>query len=217
MKLDLGCGTNKQQGYTGIDRVLLPGVDIVFDMDDGLPFADDSVDSVMASHSLEHVRDLMAVMEEIYRVCRHKAVVCVLAPYAATSLNIGNPFHRWHFNEHTPRFFTSCGETRVPVEEFAFPYITQWGLGGAENPGQTMDFRCVRMEFFYFEQYRGLGLADKRALRKNGFNVVDQIMYHLVAVKQPVAIEELDAIAGGPLDVPAFVAYRRSVENPGNL
>lgn len=217
MKLDLGCGKNKQQGYTGIDRVLLPGVDIVCDVDDGLPFADNCVSKVMASHVLEHVGNLIAVMEDIYRVCRHKSVVCILAPYAATSLNIGNPFHRWHFNEHTPRFFTACAETRVPAEEFAFPYITQWGLGATENPGQSMDFRCVRMEFFYFEHSRQLGLAEKRALRKSGFNVVDQIMYHLVAVKAPIAMEELDRIAAGPLDVPAFVAFRRRMENPGNI
>src|SRR5690606_6688266 len=88
LKLDLGCGHQKHQGYVGIDRMLLSGVDVVCDMNRGIPYADNSVSTVMASHVLEHVHDLIAVMEDIYRVCKHKAVICILAPYAHTSLNM---------------------------------------------------------------------------------------------------------------------------------
>ncbi|UYO03968.1 hypothetical protein K2F33_30740 [Paenibacillus sp. PSB04] len=40
----------------------------------------------MASHSLQYVDDLEAVMDEIYRICRHKAVVCIVASYAHVNL-----------------------------------------------------------------------------------------------------------------------------------
>ena len=52
--LDLGCGPNKNQGFTGIDRGEFDGVDIVRDLCRGLPFADSSIDGIMAKHILEH-------------------------------------------------------------------------------------------------------------------------------------------------------------------
>jgi SAM-dependent methyltransferase len=212
MKLDLGCGTNKQPGYIGADRFKLPGVDVVCDMNKKLPFKDHSVQRVMASHALEHVNDLMFTMQEIYRVCQHKAIVCILAPYSQTSLNVANPYHKHHFNEHTPRFFTKQHDTRIPASYYRFPFITQWGLGESENSMLRMDFRCIRMEFFYFPQYLKLPEAKQRLLRECQWNVCDQIMYHLVVVKNTITAQELERLAAMPLEVPKFVEYRRSYE-----
>jgi len=80
VRANLGCGKKKQPSFIGIDRFPLPGVDIVADMNKGLPLADNSVDYLAASHSLEHVDDLTLTMQEIYRVCKHKALVCIVAP-----------------------------------------------------------------------------------------------------------------------------------------
>ncbi|RXZ78914.1 methyltransferase domain-containing protein [Paenibacillaceae bacterium] len=212
MKLDLGCGQNKQLDYTGLDRFLLPGVDVVCDINEGLPFASSSATRMMASHCLEHVEDLISTMEELYRVCQHKAILCILAPYAHTSLNMANPYHKFHFNEHTPRFFTNSNNTLVHAEEYAFPYITQWGLGETENNKLDMDFRCIRMEFFYFPCYMRLSISEQRRLRQSQINVADQIMYHLVAVKEPISPSELKKLARSELDVPAFVHLRRAHE-----
>ncbi len=212
LKLDLGCGQHKQSGYVGIDRLLLDGVDVVCDINQGIPFADDSTEGVMASHVLEHVEDLIATMEEIYRVCKHKAVVCILAPYAHTSLNIANPFHRFQFNEHTPRFFTASTDVLIEAEQYEFPFITQWGLGRTENPNMKMDFRCIRMELFYFPRYVALPKEEQTKLRQTQMNVADQIMYHLVAVKQSITHTELSSLANSPLDIPSFASYRRAYE-----
>jgi hypothetical protein len=32
MKLDLGCGTKKREGFVGVDSMTLPGVDVVVDL-----------------------------------------------------------------------------------------------------------------------------------------------------------------------------------------
>jgi len=68
--LGIGCGTNKKQGYIGIDRVKLPGVDVVCDIEDRLPFKDNTVDGIRVIQVLEHVRDLIFVLEEFWRVCK---------------------------------------------------------------------------------------------------------------------------------------------------
>lgn len=73
--VDIGCGQNKRPGAVGIDCRPLPGVDLVCDFERGLPFRTDSVSAVYMFHVIEHVRDLMAFMEELYRVLEPDAKV----------------------------------------------------------------------------------------------------------------------------------------------
>src|ERR1039458_8172909 len=117
VRIDLGCGTNKQNGFIGVDRYPLPGVDAIADMNEPLPFRDDSVDLLVASHSLEHVNNLLATMKEVYRICKHGAQLCLIAPYSEQKLNLANPYHTCVFNEHTPRFWTPYPSAPVRSEE----------------------------------------------------------------------------------------------------
>jgi SAM-dependent methyltransferase len=79
---DIGCGPNKQVPYAvGVDAVEQPGVDVVANLDEGLPFASDSLDHVFAIHVLEHVADMVAVMAEIHRVLRPSGLLHVLCPH----------------------------------------------------------------------------------------------------------------------------------------
>src|SRR5262245_31362358 len=87
LSIDLGCGARKQPGFYGVDRYPVPGVDAIVDMDGPLPFRDESVDLMVASHSLEHVNNLLATMKEIYRICKHGSQLCVVAPYSEQKLN----------------------------------------------------------------------------------------------------------------------------------
>jgi SAM-dependent methyltransferase len=209
MKIDLGCGLAKEPGFIGLDRFPLAGVDVVCDLSRGIPLPDNSVTEVNASHSLEHVDDLMGVMREIYRVCRHGAILCILAPYAHTSVNLANPYHKFAFNEDTPRFFTSNPQFWIPPVEVAYPHIPVWGLGESDNSSVGMDFRCIRMEFFYFPEYKDLPEEEKRLYRRSRLNVVHSVLYHLVAVKAPISDAELEAIRKGPLRDPVHVAHLR--------
>ncbi len=183
VKIDLGCGTRKAAGFIGIDRYLLLGVDVIADMNDRLPFRDNSVDLLYASHSLEHAEKLLPTMKEIYRICKHGAQVCVLAPYYQQALNLANPYHHSSFNEHTPRFWTDYPHARVDPEEYAHPHAPSWGLSRTDNTEPGIDIRLVRMEFFYFPRYVGLPAEQLRRLRQERMDVCDQIMYHLIVWK----------------------------------
>lgn len=52
MKLDIGCGTQKLEGYTGVDAFV--ETDIKAQMWE-IPLADGSVEEIYSSHALEHV------------------------------------------------------------------------------------------------------------------------------------------------------------------
>jgi len=79
--LDVGCGGVKQvPEAVGVDHLALPGVDVVADLEEPLPFADASFDHVFAVHVLEHVRDLVGLMGELHRVLGPGGVLHVLCP-----------------------------------------------------------------------------------------------------------------------------------------
>jgi SAM-dependent methyltransferase len=183
LRIDLGCGTKKPPGFIGVDRYPLGGVDIVADMNRTLPFRDDSVDLLLASHSLEHVETLLATIKEIYRICKHGTQLCIIAPYSEQKLNWANPYHKCVFNEHTPRFWTDHPYTPVDREEYHHPHAYHWGLSKTDNSTPGVDIRIVRMECFYFPRYDGLPLSEQRRLRQERTDVCEQIMYHLVVWK----------------------------------
>ncbi len=110
-RIDLGCGAAKRDGYTGVDMAALPGVDIVRDVERlGLPFSNDTIEAVHAAHFLEHVRDVVFVMNEIHRVCCDGAEVEIVVPTLLGPWAAGDPTHVRLFNARTFGYFTS--ETR---------------------------------------------------------------------------------------------------------
>ncbi|MCH8852892.1 MAG: class I SAM-dependent methyltransferase [Planctomycetes bacterium] len=94
-RIDLGCGNRKVKGTYGVDNVAVPGVDVVADLDSGLPFRDGSIDGVYAYHILEHVDNFLETMNEIWRVCKDGALVHVKVPHSAsTYVTWKDPTHR---------------------------------------------------------------------------------------------------------------------------
>lgn len=110
LRLDLGCGLKKKSGFTGLDRLALPGVDLVADLDrEPIPLPDDSVAEVHTMHFLEHTADLLAVMQEIWRVCRDGARVSIAVPYFNSIGAFRDPTHRRFFTWETFEHFTDSG------------------------------------------------------------------------------------------------------------
>lgn len=108
-RIDIGCGSAKRAGFTGIDARAVPGVDIVRDVEShGLPFGDDTITDVYASHFLEHVRDLVGVMNEIHRVCCHGASVELIVPTLLGPWAAADPTHVRLFNARTFEYFTEA-------------------------------------------------------------------------------------------------------------
>jgi predicted SAM-dependent methyltransferase len=81
LKLELGCGSFKRQGFIGID--LLPGVDIQWDIRWGIPFEDESVTEIKSDHFFEHLElsDLIKVLRECRRVLVAGGVLNFTVPH----------------------------------------------------------------------------------------------------------------------------------------
>ena len=104
MKLDVGCGKNKREGYIGLDINNLVGVDYIINLDEQkLPFEDNSVKEIYTHHTLEHCVNIIHVMKEFHRVCKPNAKVEIIVPYGTTHQYVQDPTHKTPFNEDTFR------------------------------------------------------------------------------------------------------------------
>lgn len=106
MVLDLGCGGRKQISWAmGIDKFPHQGVDIVADMEQGLPLADDQADHIFAVHALEHVRNLVFLMNEIHRCLKPGGVLHVMVPASTSHNAIADPTHVRIFHRQSFKYF----------------------------------------------------------------------------------------------------------------
>jgi len=80
LKLDLCCSRRKPEGFFGIDIGKFPGVDLIHDLNTGIPMDDNSCSEVRAYDAIEHMRDGLKIMKEIWRVCVDGALVDILVP-----------------------------------------------------------------------------------------------------------------------------------------
>ena len=106
--LDVGCGGTKQRATSyGVDLFPAPGVDVLADLTGTLPFAAGSVDRVYAVHVLEHVLDLVGLLNELHRVLADDGVLHVLSPHWQSVAAVGDPTHVKYLDVQTFKWF--CG------------------------------------------------------------------------------------------------------------
>jgi predicted SAM-dependent methyltransferase len=84
--LNIGSGNDNKKDYINIDNRDL-GDNMVWDVNDGLPFPDNSVEHVFSSHFIEHLDDRESInfLREIIRVLKPKGLAVIYAPYATTT------------------------------------------------------------------------------------------------------------------------------------
>ena len=106
--LDVGSGGTKQKATSvGVDMYPAPGVDVLADLRRGLPFADGSVDRIYAVHVLEHVIDLVPVLNELHRILADDGVLHVLSPDWRSIGAVADPTHVKYLDVQTFKWF--CG------------------------------------------------------------------------------------------------------------
>lgn len=96
-RLNVGCGRNIREGWINLDAQKLPGVDIIGDLDrcrdTPLPIESDSIDEFLLSHVIEHIRDQLSMMQELYRIAKPGAVAVARVPYGSSDDAFEDPTH----------------------------------------------------------------------------------------------------------------------------
>jgi hypothetical protein len=181
LKLDLGCGSNKREGFAGVDTIAFPGVDHCVNLAEPIyrpipagfewmapiferrvigykqwPWADSSVSEAHSSHFIEHLTSWERVhfVNELHRILVPGGKCQIIVPHWASCRAYGDPSHQWG-----------------PASEFWFYYLSrEWRLGnkdkglGANAPhtdiaNNPLGFNCD------FEAAWGYGLHPQISLR----------------------------------------------------
>jgi hypothetical protein len=127
MKLDLGCGPNKKEGFTGVDVLPFDGkVDVVMNVGtDPWPWEDDSVEEAHCSHMIEHLEwpERVHFFNELGRVMKRGAKCQMVLPHWNSARYYGDPTHK------------------SPMSEWAFFYLlASWRETNAPHVSYTCDF-----------------------------------------------------------------------------
>lgn len=110
IRLDIGCGENKQPGFVGIDIREMPGVDIVHDVETfPWPLPDESVIMAVSSHLVEHINPhkfgFVNFMNEIWRVMKPGGEIAISCPHGSSQGFLQDPTHCNPINETTWAYF----------------------------------------------------------------------------------------------------------------
>lgn len=97
IRLDIGCGKNKREGFTGVDQYKMPGVDLVLDVRKPWPWKDSTVEEIHCSHFVEHLSGAERVhfVNEVHRVLKPGCKATVITPHWASNRAYGDFTHQW--------------------------------------------------------------------------------------------------------------------------
>jgi len=98
MRLNLGCGNNKIDGYLNVDSQAVCAPDQVVDLEIfPWPFDDNSVAEIILSHVLEHLGETketyLSIIKELYRICRPDAEINITVPHPRHDDFVTDPTH----------------------------------------------------------------------------------------------------------------------------
>lgn len=106
MKVDLGCGSSKKEGFIGVDILGFPGVDIFHDLNIfPYPFYDNEVNEIRMDQVLEHLKEPMKVVEELHRICKNGALITIGVPYFRSFYATIDPTHKNYFGIYWFAYF----------------------------------------------------------------------------------------------------------------
>ena len=109
--LDIGCGNSKTPGAFGMDILPGPQVDLVHDLNAlPWPIEESRFDKIVCSHVLEHINDLVGVMNEIHRVSKNGARIHIITPHFSSLNSWEDPTHTRHFARRSFSFFDTASK-----------------------------------------------------------------------------------------------------------
>ena len=130
LKVDIGGGLFPKEGYLTIDQY---DADILCDLNDRIPLEDNSVGVLNASHVIEHLKDPIKTMSEIYRVLAHGGWAFIEVPSTEGNGAWCDPTHVSFWNEDSFPYYTNSNKAQfirnTAIRFSSFRLDTNWWEG----------------------------------------------------------------------------------------
>ena len=185
MKLNMGCGLNKKEGYTNVDKSAACGPDVELDLEVfPWPFKANEAEEVIFNHSLEHMGEstdvFLGILKELYRICKPRAKIFIFVPHPRHDDFLGDPTH---VRVITPQLLSL----------FSKKLNHKWGDNGGANTPLALyldvDFEITRAHQVVEEDYLSLFREEKisehdlTTMIKERNNVVSEYQITLEVIK----------------------------------
>jgi predicted SAM-dependent methyltransferase len=167
IKLHLGCGQKYLEGYINCDISENVKTDKQFDLNTfPYPFPDNYADEILMDMVLEHLPDIVSVMQELYRILKNQGHVAIIVPYAKSEWAVQDPTHVHFFNERSMDYF---------IDDYRYNYYT------------NIRFKKIKAELYISEETTMSKIRKfipfRRLLTTFIFNMYDGIHFELKAIK----------------------------------
>lgn len=134
LRLDLGCGKNKKEGFTGVDSRKFDGVDIVADLTKPWQWYDAIIEEVHCSHFVEHLTapERIHFVNELHRVMRPGAKATIVTPHWCSTRAYGDLTHQWPPVCEMWYFYLNRkwrDENAPHNDEYTCDFDATWGYG----------------------------------------------------------------------------------------
>jgi len=108
IRVDLGCGTSARRGFYAIDQFEMNGVDVVADLNKPLNlFPDNCCEYIYSCHVFEHIKELLPLMREIYRITKPGGTIEIIVPHFSNVYGYSDPTHVRFFGLYSMYYFVS--------------------------------------------------------------------------------------------------------------
>ncbi len=180
-RLDIGPSYYKADGFIGLDILPSKGVDVVGDAR-RMPFKTSSIEEIYSSYCLEHIDDQLAVVKEIWRVCKPGARVRLILP---------------HFSN--PAFFDDLTHQRLySTRSFEHYDHEMHALTGYPDYLPNVNLKVLKVELGWWPPQI---IARKRGFKRGLLSVLNRII-NLLANAHPFFCERIWCrFVGGFYDV----------------
>ena len=140
MKINLGSGYKRIDGYVNIDHDPLVKPEYLVDFEnDLLPLEDNSVDHLIAHHVLEHIgENFLKLMQELYRVCKDGTELDIKFPHHRSDIQCMDPTHK--------RVLT-VDQFLLFSKDYNNYHIKQGGSSSGFGLKLNVDFEVLRYKF----------------------------------------------------------------------
>ena len=185
MRLNLGCGFDKRQGFVNVDKIAACAPDQLVDLERlPWPWPDDAAEEVVLRHTLEHLGQApelyLGIIKELWRICRPGATVSITVPHPRHDSFLSDPTH--------VRAVTPQG-----LELFSQQKNREWQAKGVANTPLGLyldiDFAVQSVNFVPDEPWAGrlkrgeIGAPDLAQAMRQLNNVIAETTVVLKAVK----------------------------------
>lgn len=180
MKIDIGAGNIRHSGFITIDFDKNSAADHILDLEkDKLPFNDNSIEFVIAHHVLEHLGDgYFHCLQELYRVCKHGAVIDIRVPHPTHNTFLADPTHKRPITElglqlFSKKFNQLCKQNKSPSSQLGDFYNVDFEILDYKYiPDDKFAIKASNMTFDQLTEY-----ANEH------INVISEIYIKLIVIK----------------------------------